>query len=240
MEVILKKDVENLGFVNDLVEVKNGYGRNYLIPQGIAVLATVSAKKVNAETMRQRAHRDEKLIKDAKKVAATLEEVTLKILSKSADGDKLFGSVTNADIAEALGKQGYEFEKKFITVDGRNIKRVGEYVAHIRLHRELVFDLPFSIHADPAFIIKKSKATKPSEDDVVVREEDDEFAHKKESIDMVASMARNKKPDAAEDTFDTEITETEAVKSESAEADLVEKVVNEVKTEAKNTKKTEE
>ena len=230
MEVILKKDVENLGFVNDLVEVKNGYGRNFLIPQGMAMLATPSAKKVLAETMRQRAHRDEKLIKDAKKVATTLEEVTLKIMSKSADGDKLFGSVTNADVAEALAKQGHEFEKKFITIDGRNIKRVGSYVAHVRLHRELVFDLPFEVYADPAFIVKKSKA-KASDDDVVIKQEDDEFAHKKESIDAVAGMARKKPqdiPEEAEKTIETEVVE------------VVEETATEVDVEAKDTGKTEE
>lgn len=229
MEVILKKDVENLGFINDLVEVKNGYGRNFLIPQGMAMLATPSAKKVLAETLRQRAHRDEKLMKDAKKVAATLEEVTLKIMSKSADGDKLFGSVTNADVSEALAKQGQEFEKKFISIDGRNIKRVGNYVAHIRLHRDLVFDLPFEVYADPAFIIKKTKV-KVSDDDVVVKQEEDEFAHKKESIDAVVSQAR-KKPQNSDDVVET----VEEVKTET-----VEETVEEVKTETADTKKTEE
>jgi large subunit ribosomal protein L9 len=155
MEVILKKDVENLGFTDDLVEVKNGYGRNFLIPQGFAVLATTSAKKVLAETMRQRAHRNAKLIKDAQKVAKSLEDVIVKIMSKTADGIKLFGSVNNADVSEALVKLGHDIEKRFISIEGRNIKRVGEYIARVRLHRELIVDLPFEIYADPASLHKK-------------------------------------------------------------------------------------
>ncbi len=157
MEVILKKDVENLGFQDDLVEVKNGYGRNYLIPQGYAILATSSAKKVLAETLKQRAHRDAKLIEDAKKIAKALEEVSIKIISKTADGSKLFGSVNNANVAEALEKQGHAIEKKFIRIDGNNIKRLGKYVAHVRLHRELIFDLPFDVIPDPASLPKKKK-----------------------------------------------------------------------------------
>jgi large subunit ribosomal protein L9 len=157
MEVILKKDVEGLGFQDDLVQVKNGYGRNYLIPQGFAILATSSAKKVLAETLKQRAHREEKRIEDAKKVAKALEEVTIKIISKTADGSKLFGSVNNANVSEALEKQGHAIEKKFISIDGNNIKRLGKYVAHIRLHRELIVDFPFEVIADPASLPKKKK-----------------------------------------------------------------------------------
>jgi len=228
MEVILKKDVENLGFVNDLVEVKNGYGRNFLIPQGMAMLATPSAKKVLAETTRQRAHRDEKLIKDAKKVAATLEEVTIKIMSKTADGDKLFGSVTNADVSEALGKQGHEIERKFISIDGRNIKRIGEYVAHIRLHKEVIFELPFEVYPDPAFIVKKKKVEKETE--TIARQDDDEFAHKKENIDAVASQARKKQQDVVEEVVAPEAT-PEVIEEAAPETPNVE---------AKDTEKTEE
>jgi large subunit ribosomal protein L9 len=191
MEVILKKDVENLGFQDDLLEVKNGYARNYLIPQGFAMIATVSAKKVLAETLRQRAHRDEKLIKDAKKVAKTLEEVTIKIISKTGDGAKLFGSVNNANIAEALEKQGHSIDKKFIKIDGNNVKRVGKYVAHIRLHRELIVDMPFEVVAEPSAKPKKEKVVvevAPEEKVVEVVQEE-----VKQSIDDVIGQATSKK-----------------------------------------------
>ncbi len=210
MEVILKKDVENLGFADDLVEVKNGYGRNFLIPQGLAVLATNSAKKVLAETMRQRAHRDAKLIKDAQKVAKTLEDVSFKIMSKSADGDKLFGSVNNGDVSEALEKLGHAIDKKFISIDGRNIKRVGDYVAHIRLHRELIVDVPFNVYADPASLTKKKKAA-PKEEVVVAADEDDYEKTAKENIDDVLGMASKK-------TVEEPVIEEEAPKSVEGEA----------------------
>ena len=190
MEVILKKDVENLGFKDDLVEVKNGYARNYLIPQGSAILATVSAKKILAETLKQRAHRDEKLIQDAKKVAKALEEVTIKIISKTGDGTKLFGSVNNMDVAEALEKQGQEIDKKFIKIDGNNVKRIGKYVAHIRLHRELIVDMPFEVAAEPTVKTKKEKVI-----DEVVEEKVEKAPEKevvKQSIDDVQSQATSR------------------------------------------------
>ncbi len=197
MEVILKKDVENLGFQDDLLEVKNGYARNYLIPQGIAILATVSAKKILAETLRQRAHRDEKLIQDAKKVAKTLEEVTIKIVSKTGDGSKLFGSVNNADIAQALEKQGQDIDKKFIKIDGNNVKRIGKYVAHIRLHRELIVDMPFEVTAEATAKPKKEKAVdKPVEEAVVVKPKEEKV---KQSIDDVVNEAISKAVDTESD-----------------------------------------
>jgi len=145
MELILKKDVENLGFKDDIVAVKNGYGRNFLIPQGLAVMATPSAKKVLAENLRQRAHRDAKVLEDAKKIAQALEALSIKISARTADGSKLFGSVTSAVVAEAFAKEGQEIESKFIKLDGNSVKRIGKYVAHIRLHRSLVVDVPFEV-----------------------------------------------------------------------------------------------
>ncbi len=147
MELILKRDVENLGFADDVVEVKNGYGRNYLIPQGFAVLATPSAKKVLSETLKQRAFKEKKEIEDAQKVAKKLEGFEIKISAKVGTGDKLFGSVSNADVAEAIAKEGVEIEKKFITVPGGTIKRLGQYEASVRLHREVIASVPFEIVA---------------------------------------------------------------------------------------------
>jgi len=148
MEIILKIDVENLGFKDDVVSVKNGYGRNFLIPQKMAVLATPSAKKVLAENIRQKAHREAKVLDDAKKIAVALETMSIKISAKTADGSKLFGSITSADIAAAFAAQGTELEGKFIKLDGNSVKRIGKYVAHVRLHRSLVVDVPFEVIAE--------------------------------------------------------------------------------------------
>lgn len=149
MELILKQDVENLGFKDDVVTVKNGYGRNYLIPQGYAVLATASAKKVLAENLKQRAFKEAKLIEDANKLAETIKGLEIKISSKVGSGDKLFGSVNNIDLADALAKAGTEVDKKFIKVAGGNVKRLGKYEATIRLHREVVADITFDVVAEP-------------------------------------------------------------------------------------------
>ena len=148
MELILKQDVENLGFKDDIVTVKNGYGRNFLIPQGQAILATVSAKKVLAENLKQRAFKEQKLIDDAKTICEALSSLEVKIASKVGTGDKLFGSVNNIDVADALQKAGHSIEKKFINVIGGNVKRLGKYNAVIRLHREVVLDMPFEVVAE--------------------------------------------------------------------------------------------
>lgn len=147
MELILKQDVQNLGFKDDVVTVKNGYGRNYLIPQGFAVLATPSAKKVLAENLKQKAHKEAKIVADAKAIADAIKALEIKITAK-AGGDKLFGSVTNADIAAVLEGNGHAIEKKFIT--SGIVKRLGKYTATVRLHREVIVDLPYEIVAEQA------------------------------------------------------------------------------------------
>ncbi len=145
MEIILKKDVQNLGFKDDIVNVKNGYGRNFLIPQGHGQLATPSAKKVLAENLRQRAHKEAKIVNDAKALAETLKAIEIKLYAK-AGGEKLFGSITNIDIAEALEKAGQTIERKFIT--SGIVKRTGKYTASVRLHRDVIVDLPYEILAE--------------------------------------------------------------------------------------------
>ena len=147
MELILKQDVENLGFKDDIVSVKNGYGRNFLIPQGQATMATASAKKVLAETLKQRAFKEKKVIDEAKAVAEVLSSLEIKIASKVGTGDKLFGSVNNIDLATALQKEGQKIDKKFINVIGGSVKRLGKYDAVIRLHREVSVDLSFEVIA---------------------------------------------------------------------------------------------
>jgi large subunit ribosomal protein L9 len=147
MELILKQDVENIGFKDDVVTVKNGYGRNFLIPQKQAILATISAKKVLAENLKQRAFKEKKIVDDANKIADALKALEIKIASKVGTGDKLFGSVNNIDLATALEKEGQAIDKKFITVAGGNVKRLGKYNAVVRLHREVSVDLPFEVIA---------------------------------------------------------------------------------------------
>ena len=148
MELILKKDVESLGFKDDVVTVKSGYGRNFLIPQGAAVLATPSAKKVLAENLKQRAFKEKKVIEDANKLANKVKALEIKITAKTGTGNKLFGSVNNADLADAIAKEGIEIDRKYINVTGGNIKATGPYTATIRLHREVVFDLDFEVIAE--------------------------------------------------------------------------------------------
>jgi len=145
MEVILKKEVENLGFKDDIVAVKNGYGRNFLIPQGQAVLATGSAKKVLAENLKQRAYKEEKIVKEATKIAEAIKALEIKITAKVGEGTKLFGSVSNIDVAEAIAKSGTEIDKKFIKVTGGLVKRTGKYNASVRLHRDVVAEISFEI-----------------------------------------------------------------------------------------------
>ena len=148
MELILKQDVENLGFKDDIVSVKNGYGRNFLIPHGQAILATISAKKVLAENLKQRAFKEQKVVDEANKIAEALNALEIKIASKVGTGDKLFGSVNNIDVADAIKKAGQDIEKKFINVIGGSVKRLGKYNAVIRLHRDVTVDLSFEVIAE--------------------------------------------------------------------------------------------
>src|SRR5574344_3115541 len=128
MEVILKEDVTNLGYKNDIVKVKSGYGRNYLIPQGKAVIASPAARKVLAEDLRQRAHKLEKIKKDAEDMAAKLKEVALVIKTKVSSSGTIFGSVTNIQIADELSKLGLEIDRKIIVLK-EPVKEIGKYTA---------------------------------------------------------------------------------------------------------------
>lgn len=150
MEVILKQDVEHLGYKDDVVTVKNGYGRNYLIPQGYAELATVSAKKVLAENLKQRRHKEAKAIEDAQKTADALNGLEIKLTAKVGKGNKLFGSLNNADLSEALAKAGHSIDRKYIQIQGGTVKATGPYVAHIRLHREVNVEFNFEVIGEKA------------------------------------------------------------------------------------------
>ena len=145
MQIILKENIENLGFKDDLVKVKNGYGRNYLIPQGKAVLATASAKKILAENLKQKAFKEKKIIDNATALGKKLMDLVIKIPSKVGSGEKLFGSVSAADLVKVFESQGHEIDKNSISIPGKTIKRLGSYEAKIRLHREVSIQFPFEV-----------------------------------------------------------------------------------------------
>ena len=147
MEIILKEDIANLGYKNDIVNVKSGYGRNYLIPTGKAVIASPSAKKMLAEELKQRAHKLEKIKKDAEELAEKLKGVKLTIATKVSSTGTIFGSVGNIQLAEELEKLGYKVDRKIIYIKDA-VKEVGSYVATVKLHKEVAVELPFEVIAE--------------------------------------------------------------------------------------------
>ena len=149
MEIILKEDVANLGYKNDIVTVKSGYGRNYLIPTGKAVIASPAAKKMLAEELKQRAHKLEKIKKDAEAVAESLKDVTLTIPTKVSATGAIYGSVTNIQIADELAKLGHNIDRKIIVVK-EQVKEVGHYKATVKLHKEVSVEIPFEVVAEEA------------------------------------------------------------------------------------------
>ena len=149
MEVILKQDIQNLGYKDDVITVKNGYGRNYLIPKGLAILATATNKKVVAENKKQKAYKEDKIRNEAAKVAKSLESITLKIGAKAGTSGKIFGSVNAIQIAQALKDQfNFDIDRKHIEVDGESIKELGNYKAKIKLHKEVAVEIEFEVFAE--------------------------------------------------------------------------------------------
>ncbi len=149
MEVILKQDIPNIGYKDDIVTVKNGYGRNYLIPQGFAILATATNKKVVAENKKQKSYKDDKVRNEALTIAKALESINLKIGAKSGTSGKIFGSVNAIQIANALKEQfNFDFDRKTIEVDGDSIKELGNYKAKIKLHKEVIVEIDFEVFAE--------------------------------------------------------------------------------------------
>ncbi|NDV66954.1 50S ribosomal protein L9 [Bacteroides sp. 224] len=147
MEIILKEDILNLGYKNDIVTVKSGYGRNYLIPTGKAIIASPSAKKMLAEELKQRAHKLEKIKKDAEELAAKLEGVSLTIATKVSSTGTIFGSVGSLQIADELIKKGFSIDRKIIVVKD-SVKEVGAYKAIVKLHKEVSVEIPFEVIAE--------------------------------------------------------------------------------------------
>ena len=145
MEIILKENVANVGFKDELVTVKAGFGRNFLIPSGKAILGTESAKKVLAENLKQKAFKEKSIIDETNKIASKISKLDIKLSVKVGPDGKLFGSISNADIAKALIDKKIEVEKENISIPGKSIKRIGKYQASIRLHREVSTQLNFEL-----------------------------------------------------------------------------------------------
>lgn len=148
MEIILKQDVKNLGSKDDIVKVKNGYGRNFLIPNGFAIIANESNKKQLTEIQKQRAFKEQKLKEEAQKIAKKLETLSVKVGAKAGETGKIFGSVNNIQVADALKKLGVDVDRKNITLKKDAIKNLGNYTATVKLHKEVVVEVEFEVVAE--------------------------------------------------------------------------------------------
>lgn len=148
MEVILKKNVDKLGYANEIVNVKPGYGRNFLIPQGYAVLATASAKKAHEEVMRQKAHKETKILAEAQELATKLEAVSVTITTKAGDNGKIFGSINTLQLAEALKKEGFDIDRKSLTIKNEPIREIGTFEATANLHKGIIPVFKFEVVAE--------------------------------------------------------------------------------------------
>ena len=145
MEVILKKNVDNLGYANELVNVKNGYGRNFLIPQGYAILATASAKKAHDETMKQKSHKESKVLAEAEAIGKALEATSVKIVTKVGEKGKIFGSVNTLQLSEALKAEGVEIDRKSLKIKNEPIREIGSFEATANLHKDVQANFTFEV-----------------------------------------------------------------------------------------------
>jgi large subunit ribosomal protein L9 len=148
MKILLIQDIQNLGYKDDIITVKDGYARNFLIPKGLAINATSSAQKVHAEILKQRAHKEEKIKKEAQEIAEKLKDITLTIGAKTSSKGKIFGSVNTIQLAEALKEKGFDIDRKHISIKEELIKEIGKYTAKIRFHKEVQVEIPFEIVAE--------------------------------------------------------------------------------------------
>lgn len=148
MEIILKQDINNLGNKDDIITVKDGYARNFLIPQKKAVIASESAKKVLAENTRQRAHKEAKLIEEAQLIAGQLAGIQIAIGAKTSSKGKIFGSVSNIQLAEELARKGFDLDRRTIIIKEDAVKEIGTFTAKIKLHKEVIVELPFEVVAE--------------------------------------------------------------------------------------------
>lgn len=145
MEVILKKDVEKLGYKDDVVKVRDGFARNYLIPREMATIATDAAKKMHAENLKQRAHKEAKVKAEAEKIAAKLKDLNIKVGAKAGDNGKIFGSVNTIQVADAMKKAGFDIDRKNISIKNEPIKNLGTYEAVVKLHKEVTETIKFDV-----------------------------------------------------------------------------------------------
>lgn len=149
MEVILKQDVAKLGYKDDIVNVKNGYANNYLFPQGMAIMATATNKKIHAENMRQRAFKEERIRKEAETLKEALEGKTVRVAAKTSTNGQIFGSVNNIQVAEALKEQySYDIDRKKIVVDGNRVKEIGSYPITINIHKDIKAEITLEVFAE--------------------------------------------------------------------------------------------
>jgi len=148
MDIILKKDIPNLGHKDDIITVKDGYARNFLIPKGMAVNATASVKKMHKEILKQRSHKEEQIKLEAEGIADKMKDIKLTIGAKTSTKGKIFGSVNTIQLAEALKEEGFEIDRKDITIKEELIKEVGSYTATVKLHKEVNVEIPFEIFAE--------------------------------------------------------------------------------------------
>ena len=146
MDIILKDDIQGLGYKNDIVTVKPGYGRNFLIPKGLAIIASKSNKKMIEENVRQAAHKAEKALKDAQDIAAKIGDIAVEIRTKAGESGKIFGAVTALQVADALAAKGFEFDRKKITLP--KIKEIGEHTAVLDIHKEVKHEITLNVVAE--------------------------------------------------------------------------------------------
>ncbi|MDD2386191.1 MAG: 50S ribosomal protein L9 [Bacteroidales bacterium] len=148
MEIILKQDLDKLGNIDDIVNVKPGYARNYLIPQGYAILATKTAKKIHEENMRQKSHKEAKLRENAEAIATKMEGVKIRVPAKTSSTGKIFGSVNTIMLSEALAKEGFDIDRKNITIKGDAVKEIGDYNANIKIYKNIRVSIDFEVYSE--------------------------------------------------------------------------------------------
>ncbi|MBQ3624212.1 MAG: 50S ribosomal protein L9 [Prevotella sp.] len=195
MEIILKEDIIGLGYKNDIVNVKNGYGRNYLIPAGKAVIATASAKKILAENLKQQVHKLERLKAEAEKKAEKLKDVAVEIAARVSSNDMLYGSVTAAMVADELEKKGVEVDRKIITM--RDIKKIGTYDAVVHFHKEVEVKIPVTVIAENAAELAAEAAARKAE--AAAKKNEEKQAEEAEATEEAAPEAEVEETPQAEE-----------------------------------------
>ena len=230
MELILKENVAHLGFKDEIVDVKDGYGRNYLIPKGKAVLATTSAKKVLAENLKQKAFKEKAIIDEANKLAKKIEKLEIKVKTKVGPDGKLFGSISNIDISNSLADNKIDLEKDNISIPGRTLKRIGKYEVTVRVHREVSAQLAFEIEPDEESIklmaaakSKKTKKSKPAEGETPAEGQAPAEGEAPADIKVKSKKEVVSKKEVSEEKPEKEVVSKKEVSEEKPEKEVVSK-----------------